>query len=87
MRAGGYTMTPKSASEGRDWYRVALLTLPPEGLELEIVLADPTARDWYVLDSTPGLPPAGAALLKARGLEAVAIQDGDSTQVSRKFRI
>jgi hypothetical protein len=87
VRAGGYTMTGKSTSESLGWYQVGYLTLPPQGAELEVIIADAAPREWYVLDSSPGLPSSGAALLKARGSEAVPSRDGDTTQVSRKIKI
>jgi Peptidase family M28 len=87
VRAGGYTMTGKSTSESLGWYRVGYLTLPPQGAELEVITADITPREWYVFDSSPGLPASGAALLKVRGSEAVPGRDGDTTQVSRKIKL
>ncbi|HEX7186413.1 MAG TPA: M20/M25/M40 family metallo-hydrolase [Thermoanaerobaculia bacterium] len=69
------------------WYRVSYLTLPPQGVELEMVLAEAAPQDWYVTDSSYGLPPSGEALAKARGPEAAPMQDGDTVLVSRKVRI
>lgn len=69
------------------WYRVGYLTLPPQGSELEVVLAEAAPQDWYVMDSSYGLPPSGEALAKARGPEAAPTQEGDTTLVSRKVRI
>jgi hypothetical protein len=71
----------------RGWYQQEILTLPREGAELDLVLAGTWPLDWYVLDRTPGLPPSGDALRKARPATAVAFQEGDTTVVSRKFRI
>jgi hypothetical protein len=62
-------------------------TLPPEGVEVDVVLGEARPLDWYVLDRTPGLPPAGAPLLQARPDTAVPIQEGDSTLVSRKVKV
>jgi hypothetical protein len=69
------------------WYRQSISTLPAEGAELDFVLGAAQPLDWYVLDQTQGLPPAGAALVKARPQTAAAGQDGDMTVVSRKVRI
>ena len=68
-------------------YELAILTLPREGAELDVVLAGTQPLDWYVFDRTPGLPPSGDALRKARPATSVAFQEGDTTVVSRKFRI
>jgi Peptidase family M28 len=69
------------------WYRQTVLTLPPQGVELEVLLGAGAPSDWYVNDRTFGLPPAGDALRKARPATAVPIQDGDLTIVSRKVKI
>jgi len=69
------------------WYRQTILTLPPQGIELKVVLASTAPQDWYINDRTFNLPPAADALLKARPATAVPIQDGDLTVVSRKVKI
>jgi hypothetical protein len=63
------------------------LTLPAVGCEIEMTLGNPAPLTWYVIDSTPGLPPAGAALLAARPATAQPIQQGDRTVVARKVTI
>jgi hypothetical protein len=68
-------------------YEVAVLTLPKEGVEMDLVLGNPRPLDGYIFDRSLGLPPAGDALRKARPDDAVAFQDGDTTVVSRKVRI
>ncbi len=69
------------------WTELAMLTMRPEGVEMEIVLGAAQPLDWYVYDMSPGLPPAGDPLLKARLPSAVTFQDGDTTLVARKLRI
>jgi hypothetical protein len=69
------------------WYRVGLLALPPEGMEVDLVLSAAGPVDAYVTDRSYGLPPSGDALKKARPASAVPIQDGDVTVVSRKIKI
>jgi hypothetical protein len=69
------------------WYQQPVATLSPDGVELDLVLGDAQPLDWYVLDQTQGLPPAGEALIKARPQDAAAGQEGDMTTVSRKVRI
>src|SRR5262249_33894024 len=69
------------------WYRQAILTLPPQGIELTVVLGSTAPQDWYVNDRSFSLPPAGDALRKARPDTAAPQQDGDLTVVSRKVRI
>jgi hypothetical protein len=69
------------------WHFQNIVGLPPEGLELEVVLGGTAPMDWYLFDGTRGLPPSGDALVKARPSTAVAVQEGDKTMVSRKVRI
>jgi len=69
------------------WYRQTILTLPPQGIELTVVLGSTGPQEWYVNDRTFTLPPAGDALRKARPAAVVPFQDGDMTVVSRKVKI
>jgi len=69
------------------WHFQNIDGLPPEGVEIEVVLGGTGPMDWYLFDGTRGLPPSGDALRKARPATAVAIQEGDKTMVSRKVRI
>jgi hypothetical protein len=66
---------------------ISVLTLPPDGAEIEVVLGETRPQDWYVWDYTSGLPPAGAALVRARPEIAVPMQSGDGVEISRKVRI
>jgi hypothetical protein len=70
-----------------DWRFVVNLTLPPQGSEIDVVLGSPAPRDWYFLDRSYGLPPAGRALLAARPADQVPSSEGDSTLVSKKAKI
>ncbi len=63
------------------------LTTPPEGVEIVLVLGTAAPLDALVYDLSSGLPPAGAALLKARPASAVPFQDGDTTLLVRKVRL
>ncbi|MFL6196693.1 MAG: M28 family peptidase [Thermoanaerobaculia bacterium] len=71
----------------RDWQAVTNLTLPPGGCDLEVVLGSTVPADWYVADRSRGLPASAQPLRAARPKDAVPIQDGDGTVVSRKVRI
>ena len=70
-----------------DWLGYSDVTLPAAGCELDMVLGETGPLELYAVDSTPGLPPAGAALLTARPPTAVPVQQGDTTLVSRKVKI
>jgi Peptidase family M28 len=76
-----------SAPAQGDWIFYSDQTLPAGGCDLEMVLGETASLDWYVVDSSPGLPPSGAALLAARPPSAVPIQSGDTTKVARKVKI
>ncbi len=77
---------PTGAQEP-DWRLLNNYTLSPQGSEIEVVLGATQPLDWYVYDRSYGLPPTGQALAAARPKDAVPIQDGDTTMVSRKVRI
>jgi hypothetical protein len=61
-----------------------ILGLPAGGVDLNLVLGTTTPQEWYLLDRSLGLPPAGSGLLRARPAWASPVQDGDTTLVSRK---
>lgn len=69
------------------WRAIGTVTMPPEGVEVELVLGETRPLEWYVYDQSAGLPPDGEALLRARPTTAVPFQDGDTTMVARKIRI
>jgi Peptidase family M28 len=79
--------TGKPQGGPSDWLSYSDVTLPAAGCELDMVLGETGALDLYAVDVTPGLPPAGAALLAARPPAAVPFQQGDTTLVSRKVKI
>ncbi|MFL6197574.1 MAG: M20/M25/M40 family metallo-hydrolase [Thermoanaerobaculia bacterium] len=70
-----------------DWIELAMATMRPEGIEVEVVLGAAQPLDWYVYDQSPGLPPAGEALVKARPSTAVTFQEGDATVAVRRMKI
>lgn len=69
------------------WTELAMATMRPEGVEMEVVLGAVQPLEWYVYDRSPGLPPAGEPLLQARPPAAVTFGSGDTTLVARKMRI
>ncbi|HEX5719870.1 MAG TPA: M20/M25/M40 family metallo-hydrolase [Thermoanaerobaculia bacterium] len=87
-RVEGQEVPLRSSGPGMEgWTEIAMLTMRPEGVEMEVVLGAAQPLDWYVYDMSPGLPPAGDPLLKARPPSAVTFQDGDTTLIARKLRI
>jgi hypothetical protein len=66
---------------------VQIMTLPPDGAEIVLLLGERAPQEWYVSDRTYGLPPFADALQKVRPPATVRSQDGDTTLVTRKVRI
>ena len=62
-------------------------SMRPEGVEIVLTLGETRPMDWYLYDLSPGLPPSGEALMRARPASAVSYQDGDATLIERKIRI
>jgi hypothetical protein len=83
---GSHKTGPPKGIPG-SWTEIAMVTMRPEGTEIEVVLGSAQPLDWYVYDMSPGLPPGGEALARARLPLAVTFQDGDTTLVARKMRI
>jgi hypothetical protein len=54
---------------------------------VEVDIAGDAVRDVAIYDITPGLPPGGAALLRARPDTAVPFGDGDASIVMVRVRI
>jgi hypothetical protein len=69
------------------WKVYVLQTVAPQGSEVEVVLRSAQPADWYVVDQSYDVPPTAQPLLAARPKDAVAVQDGNGTMVSRKVRI
>jgi hypothetical protein len=68
------------------WHRAVVRGA--QEIDVEILLKRDEPIDAIVVDTSPGLPPAGAALVAARD-ESVAVptDDGDTTTVMRRVRI
>jgi hypothetical protein len=90
---GVATETTAAGAPGRhqgppeDYESFGSLTMPPEGVEVVLVLGTAAPLDALVYDLSSGLPPAGDALLKARPASAVPFQDGDTTVLVKKVRL
>ena len=58
---------------------VASMTTPPEGVTVVLAFASEAPVEAALVDRSPGLPPAGAALVAARPETAAPFWDGDAT--------
>ncbi|HEV7670027.1 MAG TPA: M28 family peptidase [Thermoanaerobaculia bacterium] len=68
-----------------DWFTFTCLSTPPEGIELDLVIGASGPVQGYLVDRSPGLPPAARGLVAARPADMVP--DGDAIVVSRKVQI
>jgi hypothetical protein len=66
-----------------DWQPIALLGVPPEGVDVEVDLDGSDPASALLLDRTGGLPPGGEVIERARPDWSRPSQDGDVTMVSR----
>jgi hypothetical protein len=70
-----------------DWFFYFLQAMPPEGVEIDLVLGETAPQVWYFADRNSGVPAAGAALVKGRPATMSQFGEGDSTLISRQRRI
>jgi hypothetical protein len=70
-----------------DWTVLRHATLPPGGAEVELLLGGPGPFEVEVADVSPGLPPEAARVAAARPPDAVTVQEGDVTLVTRPLRL
>jgi hypothetical protein len=63
------------------------LTLPPGGIDIDLVLGTSAPQAWYVVDRTPGLPGPGATLARSRPDWTSTGHEGDVTMVFRKIEL
>ena len=59
----------------------------PGGVELDLVLQGSGPLESWVADRTPALPAEAARVAAARPREAVPVQEGDATLVTRRVRL
>ncbi len=79
---------PPYPEHRREWYREVrhhpIVSIPPEGLVIELVVEQQQPIELTILDASEGLPPAGAVLELARPAWAVPSHAGDRTVISRR---
>ena len=62
---------------------VAFRGVPPEGVEIIMIVGGTSPVDVTILDTSPGVPNAARGVRDARPAEATQTQEGDTTIVSR----
>jgi hypothetical protein len=83
----GETVPMDKDGPNKDFRTIGSTTLPPDGMEIVLVLGQSGPLNGYVYDQSEGLPPAGEALVRARPASAVTSQEGDTTTVVRKIEL
>jgi hypothetical protein len=86
---GGVTVPPLSPAairRGAGWRNYACVTVPADGIPVEIVAA-PGPVSLLIADRSADLPASAAALASRRGASAVPSQSGDGTIVFRKLTL
>ncbi|HSS44690.1 MAG TPA: hypothetical protein VLO07_05045, partial [Thermoanaerobaculia bacterium] len=78
---------PRAVSDNAGWQVYSCVTLPPEGVVIEAVLAGEEPAEIILTDRSPGLPPDGAKLAAARPPTAVPSYEGDATIVTLRVRL
>ena len=79
-------LSPAALARGGGWRSYACVTVPPEGIPVEIV-AEPGPLAVVLSDRSPGLPASAAPLAARRGAFAVPSQSGDGTIVMKKITL
>ncbi len=69
------------------WRALTCDTLPPEGVDLALVLEGVGEVEAIVVDRSPGLPPAAAETLPKRPPWTTPRHEGDGTVVSRRIAL
>jgi hypothetical protein len=90
IRVGGEAIAPlypRAVKQMGGWRIYSCRTLPPEGVSVEIVSAAGRPIDFFLGDTTYGLPPGGERLASARRRTAVTSQSGDVSVVTRRIRL
>jgi hypothetical protein len=71
-------------ASAEDVWTVWLMTFPVEGIRMDMRVRGDQPLELILLDASFGLPPAGAAVERARPDHVVPIDDGDRTLVFAK---
>jgi hypothetical protein len=89
LRVNGLTPPPITRPRGAlapGWHRVSVRGASEATIEIDTTRDE--AIDAVIIDSSYGLPPAGAALAHARDASvAVPVQEGDLTTTLRRVRL
>lgn len=89
IRVGGQLLPElyaRAAKAMGDWRIISDLTVPPEGVEVELAYPGRGPIDLFVGDETLSLPEGGERLAAARLSTAVTSQWGDVSFVTRRLR-
>ncbi|HET9794928.1 MAG TPA: M20/M25/M40 family metallo-hydrolase [Thermoanaerobaculia bacterium] len=79
-------LSPAALRRGAGWKSYACVTVPAEGIPVEIVAA-PGPLSFVLADRTAVLPPSAGFLASRRGATAVPSQSGDGTIVMKRVTL
>jgi hypothetical protein len=88
LRVNGITPPPMTrfrSGLAPGWHRVAIRGASEGTIDIDLTRDEPI--DAILIDRSYGLPPAGAALARARDASAVPVNDGDLTTTLRRMKL
>ena len=89
LRVNGITPPPMTRARSAfapGWHRVAIRGASEATIDIDLTRDEPI--DAVIIDGSYGLPPAGAALARARDASiAIPVQEGDLTTTLRRIRL
>jgi hypothetical protein len=88
-RVAGRTVPVQSGSvlmRSNGWHRYSILTLPPEGIELEFEFASANPVSFYAADWSAGVPADAGGIIASLG-ESQPYEYGHLTMVTKKVVI
>jgi hypothetical protein len=86
-RPAGSEVRLSQRESGRDFRGYTAVTVPPGGVEIELVVEGGEPLEGFLFDHSPGLPPDGERLVAARPAEAAPSGAGDATILARKVSL
>jgi hypothetical protein len=79
-------LSPRLAKELAGWRVYTCLTVPAEGIEIELARSQAPPIEFLLADESPGLPPEGQRIASRRPSTAVTSQSGDLSVIVRRVR-
>ena len=87
LRLGGRELSRPARDRMPPRRAYAVHAVPPEGIEIELVIDGEPPIEGYLIDRSYGLPGAGQPLLQARPAAAAPFATGDTTSIAIRVTI